>query len=72
MPSPVSDDFQAMFSLSLQRTGSCGSLETPDAEGPRQSGHCSALGTAAHNANSAHAAVQILRIAPRLLTDLRA
>jgi hypothetical protein len=64
MPSPLSDDFQAMFSLSLQRTGSFASLETPEDEGPRQSGHCSALGPAAHNADNANAVVHLLRIAP--------
>src|SRR5262245_43618991 len=46
MPRPSSGAFQAMFSVSLQRSGRFCSALTPDADGPRQCGQLSAASVA--------------------------
>jgi hypothetical protein len=61
-PSPVTDGERVYAWFATGQI--VASLETPEDEGPRQSGHCSALGRAAHNANNANAVVHLLRIAP--------
>ena len=42
MPRPRIGAFHAMFSVSLHRSGSRASGDTPDADGPRQCGQFSA------------------------------